>query len=76
MYTAVNGIKFYLRDDIDTLICKLQNIKDDYYYNNKSCNINKNEDDLKVLITAFEEDDVSTMKKLWNEYHMLFKRYR
>ena len=45
----VNGNVYHIIDDIDTLICKLENIRSDYYLNDKPCNIDKIEHDLSEL---------------------------
>ena len=76
MATTVNGIKFHLIDDIDTLICKLQNIRDAYYYDNEPCDIDKIESDIEALKVAYDANDIATMKRYHNEYAPLFKRYR
>ena len=76
MATTVNGISFHLIDDIDTLICKLENIRHAYYIDNEPCNIDKVESDIEALQKAFEANDTATMQRYLNEYAPLFKRYR
>ena len=71
----INGVRFYLRDDCDTLLCKLQNIADDYYYNNNPCDIDKVEDAIDRLETAIDSNDIRTMQSIFNGFHVLFKRY-
>ena len=76
MATMVNGIKYNLVDDIDTLICKLQNKVDDFYINDVKCDIETIESDLKKLEIAFEEGNMGIMQKMLDKYHTLFERYR
>lgn len=71
----VNGNVYHIIDDIDTLICKLKNIRSDYYLNDKPCNIDKIEHDLSELREAFDSNDFGTMERYHNEYCTLFKRY-
>ena len=75
-HLMVNGIKYYVTDDADTLLCKLQNKADDYYYDDKDCDIDKIEADIKVLERAIVQNDIKVMDRMVSEYHQLFKRYR
>ena len=77
MSTTVNGIKYNLIDDCDTLLVKLENITYDYYVNDiDRKNIEEIEKDEAALREAIEDCDYAVMKKMWNKYHTLFKRYR
>jgi uncharacterized protein YerC len=69
-------IQYYLKDDCDTLLCKLENIANDYYYYDKPCNIDKIESDIERLEMAISINDYKTMRSLLNNYMALFKRYR
>ena len=62
-------------DDADTLLCKLQNKADDYYYDGTECDIDKVESDIEMLEIAISKNDIRTMDKMISEYHQLFKRY-
>lgn len=75
-HRTVNGIRYHVVDDADTLLCKLQNKADGYYYDNKVCNIDKVESDIDTLEKAISENDIKTMDKMISEYHQLFKRYQ
>ena len=72
----VNGIKYNLIDDCDTLICKLENKIDDFYYDNVKCDIDKLEADLQKLQHAIDNNDRNIMQIVFNEYHTMFKRYQ
>lgn len=77
MSTTVNGIQYNLIDDCDTLLVKLENITYDYYVNDiDRKNIDEIEKDEAALREAIEDCDYAVMKKMWNKYHTLFKRYR
>ena len=54
-HRTVNGIRYHVVDDADTLLCKLQNKADGYYYDNKVCNIDKVESDIDALKKAISE---------------------
>lgn len=76
MTTTVNGIKYNLIDDCDTLLVKLENITYDYYVNDiDRKNIDEIEKDEAALREAIENDDYAVMQTMWNKYHTLFKRY-
>lgn len=75
-YRTANGSKFYVIDDAATLLCKLQNKADEYYHDDKDCNIDKVEQDIETLERAISVNDIKTMDKLISEYHQLFKRYQ
>lgn len=73
----VKGINYYLRDDCDTLICKLENQIDDFYYNDTPVkSIDNLEYDLETLENAVSKWDYKTMQIMLDKYHTLFKRYR
>jgi hypothetical protein len=76
MAMVVNGVKYYLVDDCCILSVKLQNAIDDFYYDDKPCNINKLENDLETLDEARRTDDYKTMQRIFNQYMHWFKRYR
>ena len=69
-HRTVNGIRYHVVDDADTLLCKLPNKADGYYYDNKV------ESDIDALKKAISENDIKTMDKMISEYHQLFKRYQ
>lgn len=76
MARTVNGIKYYVVDDADTLLCKLQNKADEFYLEDKPCNIDKIEADIEKLETAIAKNNIKTMDTMISEYQTLFKRYR
>ena len=78
MNRTYNGSTFYLRDDCDTLICKLENKINDLEFNPgcDKCKLDKYYEDLDDLERAFVENDIKEMNRLMNEYHQWFKRYR
>lgn len=77
MTITVNGIKYNLIDDCDTLLVKLENITYDYYVNDiDRKNIDEIDKDETALREAIENDDYAVMQTMWNKYHTLFKRYR
>ena len=59
-HRTVNGVRYHVVDDADTLLCKLQN---------KAA-------DIDVLEKAISENDIKTMDKMISEYHQLFKWYQ
>ena len=73
---VLNGIKYNLIDDCDTLICKLGNKIDDFYYDDVKCDIDKLEADLEKLQNAIDNNDRNIMQVVFNEYHTMFKRYQ
>lgn len=75
-HTNYKGNKFYLNDDCDALLCKLENIADNYYLNDVICNIDKIELDIEKLENAIENNDINTMQNILDNYRNLFKRYR
>lgn len=75
-HTKHKGNKFYLVDDCDTLLCKLENIAHDYYMDDEKCDIDKIENDIGSLQNAIATNDTETMQGIFNEYSQLFKRYR
>ena len=72
---TVKGIKYYVIDDAQTLLCKLQN-KVDAYYDGNECNIDKLEADIEILEKAISCNDITTMDTMISNYSSLFKRYR
>lgn len=78
-YTKHKGNKFYLVDDCDTLICKLENTVHDHYHyidGAKCGNIDIIENDIERLQDAIDTNNTGVMQELLNEYSQLFKRYR
>lgn len=73
---TVKGIKYYVIDDAQTLLCKLQNKVDAYYYDGNECNIDKLEADIEILDKAISCNDITTMDTMISNYSSLFKRYR
>lgn len=77
-YTMINGHKFYLLDDCDALLCKLENIFYDYCMDDNVSyeKVVETEDEIKKLQNAINKNDVEVMQQMLNKYHTLFKRYR
>ena len=79
MTTVVNGIRYNLTDDIDTLIVKLKNKIDDMYMSETEWNealVDKYETDLATLEKAFADGNKKVMQAMLNNYSIWFKRYR
>lgn len=78
MSNTVNGIKYYLSDDCDTLVCKLENALNDLYMDSNSdeSKIDKLESDLEKLQSAIENNNRTSMQTILDKYHHWFKRYR
>lgn len=77
MNQTVNGIKYYLADDCDTLVCKLENALDDQYFGDKDLSkIDALEIDLSKLELAIECNNRTIMQYFLNKYSHWFKRYR
>lgn len=68
--------QFYLHDDCDTLLVKLENIIHDYYISDIKCDIEKMEKDREILENAIKINDTKTMQYVLDNYSTLFKRYR
>ena len=78
MSNTVNGIKYYLADDCDTLVCKLENELNDLYMDSNSdeSKIDNLESDLEKLQSAIEHNNRVLMQVILDKYHHWFKRYR
>lgn len=79
MSQTVNGIKYYLSDDCDTLVCKLENSINEMYLDDTKYNetkIDNLEADLEKLQSAIECNNRTTMQAILNKYSNMFKRYR
>lgn len=68
---------FYLVDDCDTLICKLENRLNELYIARKFDieRIDRLEKDLEELKTAMRENNKVILQQMLDRYHILFKRY-
>lgn len=76
MSITAGGIKYYLMDDCDTLICKLENAIHDCDDNGYYDKAEKLEEDLDKLNKAFNRCDRKVMQEMLDKYHSMFKRYR
>lgn len=76
MATKVNGITYHLRDDCETLICKLDNLAYEKFMEGDYDASFKYETDRDDLEIAFEKNDRETMQDILENYRGLFKRYR
>lgn len=79
MSQTVNGIKYYLSDDCDTLVCKLENSINEMYLDDTKYNetkIDNLESDLEKLQSAIEHNNRMSMQEILDKYHHCFKRYR
>ncbi len=74
--TTVNGISYSLRDDCDTLLCKLDNAAFESFMEGEYDRNEKLENDRDRLEIAISRNDLETMQELLNEYRGMFKRYR
>ena len=76
----MNAGTFYLIDDCDTILCKLQNRIDEFYIEGVSDytieQIDQFETDTCKLQTAIQERDFRTLKHLHNKYQFALKRYQ
>lgn len=76
MATKVNGITYHLRDDCETLICKLDNLAYEKFMDgdyDASFKYEAARDDLEI---AVEHNDREAMHAILENYRGLFKRYR
>lgn len=76
MATKVNGITYHLRDDCETLICKLDNIAYEKFMDGDYDASSKYESDRDNLEIAVEHNDREAMQAMLENYRGLFKRYR
>ena len=76
MATKVNGITYHLRDDCETLICKLDNLAYEKFMEGDYDASFKYETDRDELEIAFEKNDREAMQAILENYRGLFKRYR
>ncbi len=76
MATKVNGITYHLKDDCETLICKLDNLAYEKFMEGDYDASFKYETDRDELEIAFEKNDREAMQAILENYRGLFKRYR
>mgnify|MGYP006932861401 CR=1 FL=1 len=76
MANKVNGITYHLRDDCDTLLCKLDNAAFESFMEGDYDRNEKLENDRDRLEIAINRNDLETMQEMLNEYSGMFKRYR
>lgn len=75
----INGINYYLPDDIDTLICKLENKLNRMYLDKipwSTFIVDGIEEDLMELKTALDQNDKVIMRKMLGKYSAMFQRYQ
>lgn len=73
--TTVNGISYSLRDDCDTLLCKLDNAAFERFMEGEYEKSEKLEEARDRLEIAIRRRDAETMQAILDEYHGMFKRY-
>lgn len=76
MATTVNGIKYNLADDCDTLQCKLDNAAFEAVMEGDFDKAEKYETDRDRLEVAIRRRDRETMQEILEEYRHWFKRYQ
>ena len=76
MATKVNGITYHLRDDCETLICKLDNLAYEKFMDGDYDASFKYETDRDELEIAFEKNDLEARQDILENFRGLFKRYR
>lgn len=76
MANKVNGITCHLRDDCDTLLCKLDNAAFERFMEGEYEKSEKLEEARDRLEVAIDRRDRETMQDILNEYSGMFKRYR
>ena len=67
---------YSLCDDCDTLLVKLQNKIDDYYYEGIKVDIDKLEEVADKLENAIDSNNKKLMRSILNSYSTMFKRYQ
>lgn len=73
--TTVNGIRYHLRDDCDTLLCKLDNAAYESFIEGDYDRSTKLEEDRDRLEIAISRNDLETMQAILENYRGMFKRY-
>ena len=73
--TTVNGIRYHLRDDCDTLLCKLDNAAYEAFMDGDYDRNEKLENDRDRLEIAINRNDLETMHAMLENYRGMFKRY-
>ena len=76
MANKVNGITYHLRDDCDTLLCKLDNAVFESFMEGEYERSEKLEEARDRLEVAISRRDRETMQAILEEYSGMFKRYR
>ena len=76
MAMTVNGIKFRLEDDCDTLECKLGNAIYEANMNREYEKADRLAADHAELVLAIHSGDYKKMQEMLNKYMTWFKRYR
>jgi hypothetical protein len=76
MATKVNGNTYHLRDDCETLICKLDNLAYEKFMEGDYDASIKYETDRDDLEIAVDKNDREAMQAIIENYRGLFKRYR
>lgn len=76
MANKVNGITYHLRDDCDTLLCKLDNAAFESFMEGEYEKSEKLEEARDRLEVAINRRDRETMQAILEEYSGMFKRYR
>lgn len=73
--TTVNGIRYHLRDDCDTLLCKLDNAAYEAFMDGDYDQNEKLENDRDRLEIAINRNDLETMQAMLENYRGMFNRY-
>lgn len=76
MAMNVNGIRYSLIDDCDTLCCKLENAAYEAEMERDYDKADRLSEDLEALEQAVSRHDTGTMQAILNKYFWMFKRYR
>ena len=69
------AMKFYLKDDCESLLCKLENAAYESFMEGDYARNERLEDDRDRLEDAINQNDASTMRELLEKYSYWFKRY-
>jgi hypothetical protein len=75
MANKANGITYHLRDDCDTLLCKLDNAAFESFMEGEYEKSEKLEEARDRLEVAINRRDREAMQAILDEYHGMFKRY-
>lgn len=73
--TNVNGISYSLRDDCDTLLCKLDNAAFESFMEGDYDRSEKLESERDRLEIAINRNDLETMQAILDNHRTMFKRY-